>query len=93
MTTRYFIVFSHYLPTGASVNASTWHTNGVKLTKPLTLAALQCAVSELDIHRTAACYIQITGYNEVTEEEYKTFFDRDDNFPRPSPPPGDCTLI
>ena len=73
-TARYFVVFSnfHHLDEGNVFHGE----NTIKLTTPLTLVNLQQALCEDEQHRIDPNTINITGFFELTEEEYKTFLDK-----------------
>ncbi len=95
MSRRYFVVFADYLRPSDGVNGERKHVQRVVITGLLTLTALEYAVADAEKDSgLQACYVTITGYNEVTKQEWATFMERPDDYQAKQWPAGDvCVLL
>lgn len=91
--TRYFVVYWHERHEMRA--REDYHADLVELNGPLTHAELQCAVQRAwrdRINNIGHYDIIITGYSELTRDEYADFMADDKDLP-PPPSRDECVIL
>jgi hypothetical protein len=97
---RFFVVYCTYLLPWVHVNGHPYHVHTVELPDgQLTHAALQLAVcadrDESGLPPLQPYQVAITGFTELTSDEYATFLDEPADYPKPPTPVNypECVLL